>query len=241
MNDADTCATYWGRCSPPPPIRFFTAVAGADLSSEERSAVCADKDLTYTELGCALSHQGVYRSMLEANEEYAFVFEDDIEKTEKATIEVLTSCRDFILTRSRPTVITLYRQRLPLARVGTVGTDIPVYHACRGAGAYAYIINLAAAKTLLQVNTPVRFEADMWVLFDRAKLIDTYFLGETLFYPASLPSTIEGAGKRANDSRDHRRRKSEFLRQHGYTFTDTLHSCLAPRYYALLRALRLIK
>lgn len=224
-----------------PPIRFFTAVEGAKLSPAEKSAACVDMDLSDTELGCALSHQGVYKAMIQANEEYAFVFEDDIDRGAMTTKEVLASCHDFVLTRSRPTVITLHRQGPPLERVGTVGADIPVYHACRGAGAYAYILNLAAAKTLIKINTPVRFEADMWVLFDRAKLIDAYFLGEMLFSPGSMPSTIEGAGKRANDSRDHQRRKTQFLRQHGYTFTDLLHSRLAPRYYAVLRALRLIK
>ena len=99
----------------PPPIRFFTAVAGAELSPAEKSAACVDMDLSDTELGCALSHQGVYKAMIQANEEYAFVFEDDIDREAMATKEALASCRDFILTRSS----YCYYPASPRATVGT--------------------------------------------------------------------------------------------------------------------------
>lgn len=222
----------------PPPIFFFTATCGAALSAEEKAAECANPELNDAEIGCAISHRNIYLDIIRTGKSCAFVFEDDIVPTAYVNSDVLQECREFILARERPSVLTLYKQRRPCAQVGTVGNDIPIYRCSRGSGTFAYVVNRAGAEALARVHTPILFEADMWMVFQGAGLVDVYATGEDLFTPADAvisASSINASGPRANDSKAHKKFKKQFLREHGYTRLDRLKAALLPRYYSLIR------
>ena len=57
---------------------FFQAIMGNQLSENQLKQLTQDEGLlTKGEIGCALSHLGTYRRLLETEEKCAFIFEDD--------------------------------------------------------------------------------------------------------------------------------------------------------------------
>ena len=56
---------------------FVEAVDGLKLSEETIKANCINKKMTPTEIGCAWSHRNVYQRLIDSEEEYALVLEDD--------------------------------------------------------------------------------------------------------------------------------------------------------------------
>ena len=56
---------------------FVEAVDGLELSEETIKANCINEKMTPTEIGCAWSHRNVYQRLIDSEEEYALVLEDD--------------------------------------------------------------------------------------------------------------------------------------------------------------------
>ena len=64
--------------------KFFDAIMGYEISKEQLEEYSeADNLLTLGEIGCALSHLGTYRRLLDTEEKCAFIFEDDTCLTEE--------------------------------------------------------------------------------------------------------------------------------------------------------------
>lgn len=115
-------------------------------------------------VGCALSHQAVYRRMAEAGVPLAAVFEDDVTVPEPACLrEALAR----IEATDEPAVPTVWRLgRRPGEPGGLPPGLYPVTAASMGT--YAYALNLAAAKRLTALNgPPIVTLADDWPRFSR--------------------------------------------------------------------------
>lgn len=150
-------------------VEFVKAVDGRLLSDEERdsrfdysgSMKVYGRTLNAGEVGCALSHRLVYEKVLSGKEPYALVLEDDIAIQRDLNLLPLDKI-DKIMNSSRPRAFMLsgdysfYRQR-------------PVIRIYSAVGAYAYIINKAAAKRILSINPPCCV-ADDWMFYKRKGL-----------------------------------------------------------------------
>lgn len=150
-------------------VEFLKAIDGRLLTEEERCArfdyarskKLYGRTLNAGEVGCALSHRKVYQTLLDENRDYALVLEDDISiKRDLNTLDLASV--DRILRTKRPRVLMLsgdycfYRKR-PFIRI---------YSAV---GAYAYLINRAAARLILEKTHPCCV-ADEWLYYKRKGL-----------------------------------------------------------------------
>ena len=150
-------------------IVFLKAIDGRQLSDEElhlrfdyaRSKKLYGRILNAGEVGCALSHRKVYEDLVSGDVPYALVLEDDIAVQRDLNLLDL-SIIDKLLRSARPRVLMLsgdycyYRKR-------------PVIKIYSAVGAYAYIINKAAAKLILRKVHPCCV-ADDWLYYKRKGL-----------------------------------------------------------------------
>lgn len=155
---------------------FFQAIMGNQLSEEQLKQLTDDDGLlTKGEIGCALSHLGTYRRLLETEEKCAFIFEDDTCLT-KEFIAVQPKIYQFMAEQTIPSVLLLYPIRGHKKKLLTIGRDISIMRCLTGSGAYAYVLNRQAAINLLRAQTPVKIEMDAWGIYQRMGFVDLYCL-----------------------------------------------------------------
>lgn len=154
--------------------QFIEAVKGADLTDEQIKSKVQDYPdclLTKGEIGCALSHINIYQKMVNDSIEYALVLEDDAvvpENLEKTINELIQ--QDIKQNRN----VYLLSEVISYIENKKLHSNIySAYHAC---GTHGYLINLKAAKKLLSVLNPIRYEADMWWIFRFRKYVNVYCL-----------------------------------------------------------------
>ena len=152
-------------------IRFMEAVYGRALTEEELTqrfdAGLAYKrygrELERGEIGCSLSHFECYHRLVESGENFCLILEDDI-----------TLLRDFsdvqrlipFIDCEEPRVLLLsgdywFTRRKP------IDADYRLADVFAAVGTYAYFINRAAARVILESNPRCANAADDWVLLRR--------------------------------------------------------------------------
>lgn len=142
----------------------FPAVYGKALTVEERRRSvrrfrgwCAmGRRLMDGEVGCALSHIGIYRRMVEENVPCAMILEDDC-KLAEAFPEALRVV-DGWMDSTKPQVVLLTHHQ------GNVpnGEDGVIHEICGEMFTEGYAITLEGARALLAANWPVITVADSW-------------------------------------------------------------------------------
>lgn len=155
---------------------FVEAVYGKDLSPEFISENVYDYPacaLTPGEVGCALSHIGIYNRMIAEEMPYAMVLEDDVILPDdflemlaemKASIDVPQSK---VITLGEANKISLLRKYYSFKEYGE-------YTAVTAFCTYAYLVNIAAAKSLSQHLLPIKYEADMLIHFRENGWLDQF-------------------------------------------------------------------
>lgn len=147
------------------PVEFIEAVNGYALSDSELSQHTLPVNYAYMpgEVGCALSHQSIYKKMVTENIPAALILEDDVHLPDNLSF-ILSR---ITLSRTRPEVTLLSRvnkfrnkQSQPLAP----GFSLHRIHSATTA--HAYIINQPAAANLLSALYPIWMVADKWSLFE---------------------------------------------------------------------------
>lgn len=148
-------------------IQFIEAIDGRKFQPEELDDIFDNRNgllyygrqLNAGEKGCTLSHRKCYKSLLDSNEEYALILEDDIHP--KRTLEELKTFNlKQLMQTETPTILLLSgnfwytKLRENLATVYDAG------------GSYAYMINRAAANIIIGFDRPYNV-ADDWDLFKR--------------------------------------------------------------------------
>ena len=147
-------------------IEFLKAIDGRLLTQEEREsrfnyARCKalyGRTLNAGEVGCALSHRAAYKAIAEGGAPYALVFEDDI-SIQRDLSGLDLEAIDSLLNVDKPRVLMLsgdysFYKKKPIVRL---------YSAV---GAYAYILNKAAARRILAIEPPCSV-ADDWMFYKR--------------------------------------------------------------------------
>ncbi|HET7868490.1 MAG TPA: glycosyltransferase family 25 protein [Burkholderiaceae bacterium] len=180
---------------------IFPAVNGRALSNDEM-ARCYDpvraartkRPMSAGEVGCALSHQGVYRWIVERGLAGALVLEDDAQLD--PGIQAVLTALEPLLATEKPLVVLLSHVKLT-SYWGTrslVGRYVLAPALNETYGAHGYVLNRAAAAALLKHLSPVRLPADFWDQFRREDLVQVravvpYCIGLT----AAAKQTTMGA------------------------------------------------
>lgn len=157
----------------------FSAVYGAAISPEEksrsvsriRSFLARGTKLSDGQIGCALSHIGIYRKMLEDGIVVALILEDDV-VLEEGFADLVRDVEGFV-NSGRAQVVILSAWNAPhllrgIVRVGGA--------ACTD----AYVITLKAAEKIIRYNFPVMTVADSWTRWSRRGGIEVYRAYPTL-------------------------------------------------------------
>jgi len=179
------------------PYQIFRAVDGRLLDDEEvgrrydaGAALLAYRPLSRGELGCALSHLGVYRKMLEDGVPFALVLEDDA-----ALGDALPATLESLAGRLQPSepVAVLLSHVDKFTKWGREPLD-EKRQLVRRYGewwrAHGYVITRSAAQRLLDGLEPVWCAADYWSAFERRGLVQVravvpYCIGLTELAAAS--------------------------------------------------------
>lgn len=152
------------------------AVYGKDLSDEEkRRAVnrfrwwCAKGyRIRDGEIGCAISHNNIYRKMIDGNIPVACVFEDDVQFDERFN-EVLASVSRFIdLEKPQVVLLTNFTR---VRRNPETPEIVPIANDHCTAG---YVLTLPAARAILRVNSPIQVPSDGWPRWVKRGVISLY-------------------------------------------------------------------
>jgi glycosyl transferase, family 25 len=114
--------------------------------------------LTSGEIGCALSHIGIYEGMVAEGIDVALILEDDIILSESAP----TVIKDLLSSDFEWDLVNLISDS-PERLVGRISNDSEFFQTSFDFGANrtgAYVLSLAGAKKLLTRAYPVRLPAD---------------------------------------------------------------------------------
>ena len=119
--------------------------------------------LTYSQIGCALSHIKIYKDFVKSNYEFALILEDDAIFLENFT----TNLQKFILKN-----LKFKKQILLLSElkefIKTPIDNVEKYEVVNVTNAFfthSYFISKEAARSLIEFNYPIKTWADNFVLF----------------------------------------------------------------------------
>ena len=162
---------------------IIPAVYGKNLSKEDLKNLVYDYPncaLALGEIGCALSHLNIYNKIVKEDIPISFILEDDaiLSKDIVPMLDFLEKSDE----KSKPNVYLLSYMidYLPFTKKKTpVGNMYKIYRSYCTLG---YVINEEAAKRITQIQTPVKFEADMWESFRFISGINVYGIIPHLVY-----------------------------------------------------------
>ncbi|MEN3296095.1 MAG: glycosyl transferase, family 25 [Burkholderiales bacterium] len=157
---------------------IFNAVYGKHLSEAELArmydrerAIEESHDLTLGEIGCALSHWGVYRQMVEKNISHALVLEDDA-RLGDALPDVVRRLEQQYASDKPMVVLLNYIEKYSKLGAKKLGDRHQLVDTYGGIpNAHGYFLTLAAAKNLAEGLYPIWLVADRWERFREEKLI----------------------------------------------------------------------
>lgn len=159
-------------------------IYGKGLSEKARRAAfrpfrwwCAvGRPIAPAEIGCALSHYGIYKRMLDEKIPCAFIFEDDVIVAPDFN-EVLKAIEGWI-DKDKPQVILFsnhgnidFSRRSPVCKFDG---GVSLYGTHSGTCAESYCLTHAAAKALLWQNHPMITPCDNWGRWVKNRTIELY-------------------------------------------------------------------
>lgn len=174
-------------------VRIFPGVLGSALSAqalaeqydEAGTRAACGRAFTRGEVGCALSHLGIYRELLRENLPYGLIFEDDCNV--HPDLPALLPAIGQWLAVDSPRVLVLSPLRGYLGRGAlALGEQHQIVKIHRVWGAYGYCLNQAAARALLSVNTPIILAADDWIRYRQRTPIELCGLDPYLVLPNEM-------------------------------------------------------
>ena len=175
--------------------RWFDAVDGRIMSADELpkhfAADIASQvygPMSRSEIGCALSHLGIYRLMVEQGIASAVIFEDDIDLApDFATLLDQGTGLPSIFSANEPAMVQLTHVRRGY-RFGA--RKIARYEIVRPHGGVwltsGYFMTLEAARRILEGAYPVRTVADHWLHFEREGFVKLHALTPNAVWESAL-------------------------------------------------------
>ncbi len=164
------------------------AVYGRELNKEDldrcysrrRALRCQSRELTFAEIGIALSHIHTYHRIVEQHLPYAIVLEDDVILPDDFR-DVMVHLESLVQA-DLPEILLLSPATADCrqsAKIRSAGK----YQASPFAGGFfasSYIITRSAAQSLLRELSPVSMVADNWVHMKNFRVVDLYVLSPCL-------------------------------------------------------------
>ena len=145
---------------------FFDAIMANRMSKEELDTkAIKDTFLSPSEIGCALSHCGVYDEFLKSDENSIMICEDDIYFTKYFNYDSLLKIKDFLEETNEPRLVVLQKSIYHHKNIRSVGNDVNLYSARNLFLAHGYMLNRAAARNIKEIQTPVKFEIDAFKFY----------------------------------------------------------------------------
>lgn len=176
-------------------FRFFDAVMANRMSKEELDTkAIKDTFLSPSEIGCALSHCGVYDEFLKSDEKSIMICEDDIYFTEDFNYDSLLQIKEFLEETDEPRLVVLQKSIYHHKCIRSVGNNINLYSARNLFFAHGYMLNRTAAKNIKEIQNPVKFEIDAFKFYYWLDACKLYCLDKDLILQISediVPSTVE--------------------------------------------------
>ena len=162
-------------------FEFFTAIVGKDLSLVElrqhynslKAKRNQCRNLTPSEIGCALSHIGLYRLILERQLPMALILEDDTILS-NGIKDVLDRLQTYLQTEHPMITLLSPVNKTKGASVHTLGSRHQIYSYKRGFFTNGYIITRAGARALIKFLYPVGDVADCWARLQSHRVIDIF-------------------------------------------------------------------
>lgn len=161
------------------PFELFPAVYGKSIPAAELARCYSDagaqriqcRSLTPSEIGCALSHIGVYREIVRRGIPSALILEDDVQ-VGKMSSEILKKLGE-ALKPEHPAVLLLSPADTK-GRLKNLGgsSDLRLGQYAGGYFAHAYIVTQYGAQALLSTLFPVKDVADCWSRLSRHRIVD---------------------------------------------------------------------
>ena len=176
-------------------FRFFDAVMANRMSKEELDTkAIKDTFLSPSEIGCALSHCGVYDEFLNSDEKSIMICEDDIYFTEDFNYDSLLQIKEFLEEIDEPRLVVLQKSIYHHKRIRSVGDNVNLYSTRNAFCTHGYMLNRTAARNIKSFQTPVRFEIDAFKFYYWLNACKLYCLDKDLILQISediVPSTVE--------------------------------------------------
>lgn len=154
---------------------FIAAVDGRTLSEKEieESTHALNYAFKTGEIGCALSHLNIYKKMVSENITEALILEDDALLS--ADVKSVVSSTAMKHISKYPSVLLLSKvNKLINRKIFNINDKLAVYRVQHATTAHAYMLNLEAAKNLVNLLFPVWMVADKWSLFEDFSAIKVF-------------------------------------------------------------------
>lgn len=178
---------------------FFDAIMANKMSKEELDAKSIkDTFLSPSEIGCALSHCGVYDEFLKSDENSIMICEDDIYFTEYFNYDSLIKIKNFLEETNAPRLVVLQKSIYHNKRIRNVGDNVNLYSTRNAFCTHGYMINREAARNIKVFQTPVRFEIDAFKFYYWLNACKLYCLDKDFIVQLAgdiIPSTVEKCWK----------------------------------------------
>lgn len=176
-------------------FRFFDAVMANRMSKEELDIkALKDTFLSPSEIGCALSHCGVYDEFLKSDEKSIMICEDDIYFTDYFNYDSLLQIKEFLEETDELRLVVLQKSIYHHKLIRSVGDNINLYSTRNAFCTHGYMINRAAAENIKKLQTPVKFEIDAYKFYYWLDACKLYCLDKDLILQISediVPSTVQ--------------------------------------------------
>ena len=152
----------------------FSAIYAKDISKEElnkyvnrfRWWCCMGRKILPGEVGCALSHYSIYRTIINKGINYACILEDDIIINENFKERICKIEKWIDINKPQVILLSNYTNEIEdIEEIRKVNSGL-----CTD----AYIITKKAAKALLKENYPICVPCDHWGRWFKNKSIDLY-------------------------------------------------------------------
>jgi len=157
------------------PLEIFEAVNGSAFTDDKLKNLVHDYPacaMTKGVIGCALSHLGIYKKIIDENIPIALILEDDAILREDLG-EALRQL-ETIDGNERPSVYLFsshYYKPRPLRRLDDKHA---LHEFMDGSQGHGYAVNRKVAESLYKNLLPVKWEADKWYYFQQMKLAAVY-------------------------------------------------------------------
>lgn len=190
-------------------FRFFDAIMANKMSKEELATKSIkDTFLSPSEIGCALSHCGVYDEFLKSDEKSIMICEDDIYFTEYLNLDSLLKIKEFLEETDEPRLVVLQKSVYHHKHICSVGKNVNLYSTRNAFCTHGYMLNRAAAKNIKEIQNPVKFEIDAFKFYYWLDACKLYCLDKDFILQLSediIPSTVEKCWK------DNRKEKKDSI------------------------------